>query len=120
MSGAAAASPAAPAARGRIRWKRLIVGAVVVVVVGAVAQLLGWDIRGWFSDLWDTITTISVGYLIAAVVLKTVQTTLTAVGWYAILRFAYPGRVRSLEIVACYAASVAMNSILPANLGTFA
>ena len=55
-----------------------------------------------------------------AVALKTVQTTATALGWYAILSFAYPGRVRWLQVLACYAASVAMNSVLPANLGTFA
>ena len=46
------------------------------------------------------------------------QTTLTAFGWYSILKFAYPGRVRWLDILACYAASVALNGILPANLGT--
>ena len=56
----------------------------------------------------------------AAVVLKSVQTTAAALSWYGILRFAFPGRVRWLDILAAYAASVAMNSILPANLGTFA
>ncbi len=115
-----AASPAAPTEERRFHWHRLITGAVVILVVGAIAYLLGWDIRGWFSDLWDTMNDISVGYLIAAVVLKTVQTTLTAFGWYSILRFAYGDGVRWLHILACYAASVAMNSILPANLGTFA
>jgi uncharacterized membrane protein YbhN (UPF0104 family) len=120
MAGTAAASPAAPAVRHRFRWKRLITGAVIILFVGALADLLGWDIRGWFSDLWDTISEISVGSLIAAVVLKTVQTSLTAFGWYSILRFAYGDGVRWLQILACYAASVAMNSILPANLGTFA
>src|SRR4029450_8263895 len=94
--------------------------AAVVLVIGAAAQLLGWDIRSWLDDFWDTITEISVGYLIAAVALKTVQTTLTAFAWYSILRFAYPGRVRWLDILACYAASVALNGVLPANLGTLA
>jgi uncharacterized membrane protein YbhN (UPF0104 family) len=103
-----------------LRWKRLLVGAVIVVVIGAAAQLLGWDIRGWLSDFWDTLSTISVGYLVAAVALKTVQTTLTAFAWYSILRFAYPGRVRWLDVLAAYAASVALNGILPANLGTLA
>jgi uncharacterized membrane protein YbhN (UPF0104 family) len=115
-------SVAAPAVgsetKKRFRWQRLLVGALVIVVIGAAANLLGWDIRGWFKDLWDTITTISVGYLIAAVALKTVQTTATAFAWYSILKFAYPGEVRWLDILACYAASVALNGILPANIGT--
>jgi uncharacterized membrane protein YbhN (UPF0104 family) len=115
-------SVAAPAVatepKKRFRWKHVLVGALVIVVIGAAARLLGWDISGWFSDLWDTITSISAGYLIAAVVLKTVQTTATAFAWYSILRFAYPGGVRWLDILACYAASVALNGILPANIGT--
>src|SRR4051812_21695486 len=101
-----------------IRWRRLVVGGVVVLVIGAAANLLGWDISGWFSDVWDTITEISAGDLVAGVAFKTIQTSLTAYAWYAILRFAYPGRVRWREILACYAASVALNGILPANIGT--
>src|SRR4029450_7430217 len=75
-------------------------------------------IKGWFQDLWDTLTEISIQYVIAGVALKTVQTTLTAFGWDSILKFAYPGQVRWLDILACYAASVALNGILPANIGT--
>jgi uncharacterized membrane protein YbhN (UPF0104 family) len=104
----------------RPRWKRLLIGAAVVVLIGAFANLLGWDIRGWFSDLWDTISGISAKYVVAAVALKTVQTSAAAFSWYAILRFAYPGKVRWLDVLACYAASVGLNSILPANLGTLA
>ena len=102
----------------RFRPKRLLVGALVLVVGGAAANLLGWDIRGWFSDLWDTITEISAAYLVGAVALKTLQTTATAFAWYSILKFAYPGRMRLRDIVACYAASVALNGVLPANIGT--
>src|SRR5436190_3085055 len=113
------AAPVATApAKRRFRWRRLLVGALVLVVIGAVANLLGWDIRGWFSELWDTMSEISVGYLIGAVALKTIQTAATALAWYSILRFAYPQHVRWLDILACYAASVALNGILPANLGT--
>jgi uncharacterized membrane protein YbhN (UPF0104 family) len=106
--------------RKRPIWKRLLVFAAVIVVIGAFANLVGWDIRGWFDELWDTLTGISAGYIVAAVVLKSVQTTAAALSWYGILRFAFPGRVRWLDILAAYAASVALNSILPANLGTFA
>jgi uncharacterized membrane protein YbhN (UPF0104 family) len=108
-----------PEERKRWRPKRLVVGALVIIVVGAAADLLGWNIRDWFKDLWDTITEISAAYLIAAIALKTVQTTATAFAWYAILRYAYP-TTRFKLVLACYAASVAMNGILPANLGTFA
>jgi uncharacterized membrane protein YbhN (UPF0104 family) len=109
---------AEPAPRGHVHLRRLLIWAVLIVVIGTAADLLGWDIRGWFSNLWDTITQISAAYLVAGVALKTVQTTLTAYAWYAILRYAYP--TTSFKVVlACYATSVALNGFLPANIGTF-
>jgi uncharacterized membrane protein YbhN (UPF0104 family) len=105
--------------KSHFRWKRFVIFTLVLVVIGAAADLLGWDIKGWFNDLWDTMTEISVGSLIAAVVLQSIQTTATAFAWYSILAFAYsPSAVRWRQILACYAASVALNGILPANLGT--
>jgi uncharacterized membrane protein YbhN (UPF0104 family) len=99
--------------------RRILIILGVVVVAAAFASILGWDIRGWFSDLWDILTSISAGYIVAAVVLVTLQTTATAFAWYSILRYAYPGDVRWLQVYAAYAACVGMNNILPANLGTF-
>jgi uncharacterized membrane protein YbhN (UPF0104 family) len=117
-----AVAPEAPAVVGedkrRFRPRRLVVGALVIVVIGAAANMFGWDVRGWFSNLWDTLSSISLAYIVAGCALKTVQTSLTAYAWYAILRFAYPDRVRWREILACYAASVALNGFLPANIGT--
>ena len=114
-----AAEQAVAPAHGRIHPRRLAIVALVIVVIGAAAVLFGWDISGWFKNLWNTITGISVGYLIAAIVLVTVQTTTTAYAWYSILRFGYPdSNVRWIEVLACYSAAVALNSVLPANLGT--
>jgi uncharacterized membrane protein YbhN (UPF0104 family) len=112
-----AAATVAPKQGRNFHVRRVLTGALVLVVIGAAANLLGWDIRGWLDELWDTITGISIGYLIAAVALKTVQTTATAFAWYAILLYAYP-TARFRLVLACYAASVALNGILPANLGT--
>ncbi len=120
---AAHADPATaeqPSPRWHARLRRLAIIVLVVVLIGAAASLFGWDIGGWFEHLWDTITKISIGYLIAGIALITVQTTTTAYAWYSILRFAY-GRVavRWMQVYACYATAVALNFVLPANLGTF-
>jgi uncharacterized membrane protein YbhN (UPF0104 family) len=112
-----AAVTLAPEEGRHFHVKRILIGALVIVVTGAAAELLGWDLRGWFEELWDTITGISIGYLIGGIALKTLQTTATAFAWYAILRYAYP-TARFRLVLACYAASVALNGILPANLGS--
>jgi uncharacterized membrane protein YbhN (UPF0104 family) len=117
MSQAAAAPLESQRKRPHVR--RLLIGGLVILVIGAAANLLGWDIRGWLDELWDTISGISLGYLVAGVALKTLQTTATAFAWYGILRYAYPTTGFRL-VLACYAASVALNGILPANLGTLA
>ena len=109
-----------PAARARPLWLRLVIWALIVVVVGAAANLLGWDVRSWFSQVWDTMTDISLGYLVAGLSLQTVQTTATAVAWLWILRYAYPdAEIPFKPVLASYAAGVALNGWLPANIGTF-
>jgi uncharacterized membrane protein YbhN (UPF0104 family) len=117
MTAAAQEAPQ-PAERARPLWHRLVLWAVMVFLIGAVANLLGWDLRGWFHSLWETITSISAGSLIAAIGLMFVQTTATAFAWYSILRFAYPERTKWRDILAGYAVSVGLNTILPANIGT--
>jgi uncharacterized membrane protein YbhN (UPF0104 family) len=99
--------------------RRILFILASVVAVGAFASLVGWDIRGWFEELWDTLTAISAWYIAGSVVVITVKTTATAYAWYAILMYAYPGEVRFRHVYASYAACVALNNILPANLGTW-
>src|SRR5262249_40631169 len=73
----------------------------------------------WLSSLWDALVEIPFGYLAAGWALQTVQTTLTALGWYAILRAGHPGApVLYRQILAAYATGVALNGFLPANIGT--
>ena len=68
--------------------------------------------------MWDTITTISAAYVVAGVVALVLQTTANAFAWYTILRFAYPGELQFRQMLAAYAACVALNAVVPANLGT--
>jgi uncharacterized membrane protein YbhN (UPF0104 family) len=93
-----------------------LVGIAVVVVV---LHLLGVDVSGWLSDLWDEIKDVPVGYIVAALAFQSGQTLLAGVSYYGILRAAYPGQVTLWPIVTAYAVGVAMNNFLPANIGTF-
>jgi uncharacterized membrane protein YbhN (UPF0104 family) len=105
--------------RGRLHLRHLVIFVLVLVVIGAAATLFGWEVGGWLERVWNTVTSIPIGYLLGAIVLLVVQTTTTAYAWYAILRSAYPGsRVPWIQVLACYATAVALNGVLPANLGT--
>ena len=107
----------------RSRGRRLLkVGAwllaIALIVLGL--DLLGVDVRGWLDELWESLKAISIQYIVAGLALQTVQTTLTALGWYFILRAGYPNAsIPYRSILAAYAAGVAMNGFLPANIGTF-
>ena len=120
MATAHALLPFRDTSRGR-RLIKVCGWFVAIAIVVVLLQLVGVDVTGWFSDLWDALTGIGVGYLAAGWVLQTVQTTLTALGWYFILRAGFPDApMRYRQILAAYAAGVALNGFLPANIGTVA
>ena len=74
----------------------------------------------WFEGLWDTMTGISLGYIVAGCAMQTVQTTAIAYAWVPILRYAYPDvEIPFKSVLAAYAIGVALNGFLPANIGTF-
>jgi uncharacterized membrane protein YbhN (UPF0104 family) len=94
---------------------------VGIAVAVALLELVGVDVGGWFASLWDALTGIGLGYLVAGWALQLAQTTLTALGWFAILRAAFPrAPIPYRQVLAAYAAGVALNGFLPANIGTFA
>jgi len=99
-----------------LRIAAWIVGTLLVLVV---LHLAGIDVWGWFTQLWDTLSEISIGYIILGCLFQGAQTMLTALGWYGILRYAYPGGVTYMPVLAAYATGVALNNFVPANMGTF-
>jgi uncharacterized membrane protein YbhN (UPF0104 family) len=104
-------------------WRigKILAWMIGIAVVLVACNLAGLDVRAWFARLWDTMSAISPAYIVAGCTVQTAQTMLTAVGWYSILAYGYPeGNFRYRDILAAYAAGVAMNGFLPANIGTFA
>ena len=107
----------APGPKRRIARVAIWIG--ILAAAGLVCQLLGIDISGWISNLWDALSDVAVGYLVLGLILQTTQTVLAAFAWVGILRAAYPhDGIKVLPIVTCYAVAVALNGVLPANLGT--
>jgi uncharacterized membrane protein YbhN (UPF0104 family) len=101
------------------RLTKLVAWFVGIAVAVALLQLLGVDVTGWLSDLWDQIKEVPVGYIVAGLAFQTGQTFFAGLSYYGILNAAYPGEVKLAPIVTAYAVGVAMNGFLPANIGTF-
>jgi hypothetical protein len=98
---------------------KVLAWVVGVAVFWVVLDLLGIDVVGWIKDLWDQISAIPKGYLVAGLFFQTMQTFFAGVSYYGILKFAYKDEVTLWPVVAAYAVGVAMNGFLPANIGTF-
>jgi uncharacterized membrane protein YbhN (UPF0104 family) len=104
-------------------WRRLVritawlVG--ILVLLGAL-QLIGVPALAWVEDLLDRVDEVPAWAIVAGIALESAQTSLAALAWYAILRAALPRAAIPFRLVlASYAATVALNSFLPANIGTF-
>jgi uncharacterized membrane protein YbhN (UPF0104 family) len=110
--------PFGDSSRGR-RLVKVVGWMAGLALALVVLDLLGVDVNGWFSDLWDALTGVGLGYLAVGWALQTVQTTLTALGWFYILRAGFPhAPFHYRSILAAYATGVALNGFLPANIGT--
>ena len=79
-----------PARRRVFRIAAWLVGILVLLVA---LRLAGIDVWGWLKQLWDTLSDISIRYIVLGCLFQGAQTVLTALGWYGILRYAYPGGV---------------------------
>jgi ABC-type uncharacterized transport system permease subunit len=88
-SAASAVTPFNDRSRGP-RMTKVVAWLVGIALVVLVLQLLGVDVKGWLSDFWDSLTEVSVQYIVAGLALQTVQTTFTALAWWFILRSGYP------------------------------
>src|SRR4051794_9027043 len=112
-----------PEAPGRSPAARLLriaawLGAVAVAVF--VLNLIGIPVEHWIDELFDRLAELPAWAIGAGIVLQTIQTTLAALVWFEILRAALPRvQIQFRLVLACYAAAVALNGFLPANIGTF-
>lgn len=85
-----------------------------------VLDLLGVPAGDWIRELFRKVAEVPPWAVVAGVVLGSAQTSLAALAWFGILRAALPDtRIAFRLVLACYAVAVALNSFLPANLGTW-
>ncbi|MET0558336.1 MAG: YbhN family protein [Solirubrobacterales bacterium] len=108
----------APLARRLTRVAAWIGGTALLVLL---LDLLGIPVSDWIGKLFDKVGDVPPWAIVAGVLLESAQTSLAALAWFGILRAALPRAAVPFRLVlACYAAAVALNGFLPANLGTWA
>jgi uncharacterized membrane protein YbhN (UPF0104 family) len=102
------------------RLARIAVWLVGIAVLLAVLELAGLPVLDWINDLFDKVAAVPAWAIVAGILLESTQTSLAALAWFGILRAALPKSALPFRFVlASYAAAVALNSFLPANIGTF-
>jgi uncharacterized membrane protein YbhN (UPF0104 family) len=90
-----------------------------IALVLLVLDLLGVPVADWIRDLFKQVRAVPAGAIVGGVALDSLQTVFAAVTWLTILRAAYPrARVPFRPVLAAYAAGVALNGFLPANIGS--
>jgi hypothetical protein len=115
---AAAGAGKSPTTLRRLTRIGAWVGGIALTI--AVLDLLGVPASAWIGDLFDKVREVPAWAIVAGVLLESAQTSLAALAWFGILRAALPSAALPFRFVlASYATAVALNSFLPANLGTF-
>ncbi len=107
---------AEPLSRRLIRIALWVGGSALAVFV---LDLLGIPVDDWITELFRKLGEIPPWAIVVGVVLQTANTTLAATAWFGILRATALGGVSFRIVLAAYATSVALNSFLPANIGTW-
>jgi uncharacterized membrane protein YbhN (UPF0104 family) len=102
------------------RLARIVAWLGGIALLLGVLELLGVPALDWIRDLFDKVGEVPAWAIFAGVLLESAQTSLAALAWFGILRAALPRAALPFRLVlASYAAAVALNGFLPANLGTF-
>jgi uncharacterized membrane protein YbhN (UPF0104 family) len=112
----AAAAPSQSLPRRLLRIALWVGGSALAVYV---LDLLGIPVDDWIGELFDKLAEIPAWAIVVGVLLQTANTALAALAWFGILRASPLGGVNYRIVLASYATAVALNSFLPANIGTW-
>ncbi len=101
------------------RLVRIAAWAGGTALVIFVLDQLGVPVSDWIRELFRKVAEVPAWAVLSGVVLQTMKTSFAALAWLGILRAAFPrARVSYRFVLAAYATGVALNTFLPANLGT--
>ncbi len=101
------------------RVLRILMWLAAVALALFVLDQLGIPVSDWIRDFFDQLRAVPTYAIVGGIVLSTVQTLFVALAWLTILRAAFPEtHLPFRPVLASYAVAVALNSFLPANIGS--
>ena len=101
------------------RTLRIVAWLAAIALVLFVLDQLGVPVSDWIRDFFDQLRAVPAYAIAGGIVLSTLQTVLVALAWLTILRAAFPDtHLPFRPVLASYAVAVALNSFLPANIGS--
>jgi uncharacterized membrane protein YbhN (UPF0104 family) len=101
------------------RAARIVAWLAGIALVLFVLEQLGVPVVDWIDQFFDQLRAVPAYALAGGIVLDTLQTVFAALAWLTILRAAFPDTVLPFRpVLASYAVAVALNSFLPANIGS--
>jgi uncharacterized membrane protein YbhN (UPF0104 family) len=115
------------ASRGRVdnarpvlvRVERIAAWLAGIALVLFVLDQLGVPVSDWIHQFFRQLRAVPAYAIAGGIVLDTLQTVFAAIAWLTILRAAFPdAAVPFRAVLASYAVAVALNSFLPANIGS--
>ncbi len=105
----------------RRRIAKIVLWLSIFAVIALTFRIFGISVIAWLDDVWKNIKQVSIVFIIAAIILKTAESMLTAIAWRSVLRASYPTQHVSYKLsLGAYQGGVALNAIAPAKAGTWA
>ena len=102
-----------------VRVLRIVAWLAGVAFVLFILDQLGVPVSDWIRDFFDQLRAVPASAICAGIALSTLQTVFVALAWLTILRAAFPDtHLPFRPVLASYAVAVALNSFLPANVGS--
>jgi uncharacterized membrane protein YbhN (UPF0104 family) len=101
------------------RVLRILAWLAGIALLLFVLDELGVPVSDWIRDFFDQLRAVPVSAIAGGIALDTVQTVCVALAWLTVLRAAFPEtKLPFRPVLASYAVAVALNSFLPANIGS--
>ena len=101
------------------RALRIVRWPAAVALLLFILDQLGVPVSDWIRHFFDELRAVPAYAIVGGIVLSTLQTVCVAMAWLTILRAAFPDTHLPLRpVLASYAVAVALNSFLPANIGS--